>query len=225
MDKNKAVFFATSKMVSYQKETSNGTGTSFFAKYRDNMFLITTAHQLDQVSHVRILLLSESKKNPQKEVITIKRSEFTINSKEDYAWVDASMYLSELLKQKKKLELRAFSLEAVDIEAINFMDDVYFVGYPTGLIDKENLTPLMRRCSFATLYENDFGGEPFFVIDGSVFPGSSGSPVFQVSDHIKLLGIISSSYLTNSGTKQQFVNLGRVIKIDRVLESIQQVYG
>jgi hypothetical protein len=219
--RNKAVFYSTSKMLSYRNQELLGVGTSFFARYLEKMFLITTAHQLDNVTHVKILLLRESLTQKQKEVIMIPKESFIINKRLDFAWVNASKYLIELMKHQKKLELRSFVLAVPEISEMDVLDSIFFVGYPTGLIDTEQLTPLMRRCSFSSIYEHDFGGEEVFIIDGSVFPGSSGSPVFHVGEKIRLLGVISSSYLSEKADGNHFINLGRAIKIAPILRSIQ----
>ncbi len=62
-----------------------------------------------------------------------------------------------------------------DLDAI---EPVVFVGYPNALFDKVNLTPIARRGHTATPVALDYNGQPSFLIDASVFPGSSGSPVF-----------------------------------------------
>lgn len=62
--------------------------------------------------------------------------------------------------------------------AMDTIEDVTFVGYPEALIDEAHFTPIARRGITATPLHLDYGGEPCFLIDASVFPGSSGSPVF-----------------------------------------------
>lgn len=81
----------------------------------------------------------------------------------------------------------AYSLARHDLDAV---EDVAFIGYPRGLYDTRNLTPIMRRGTTATHPAIDYRGEPSFLIDASVFPGSSGSPVV-ISD--------SGSYRTKQG--------------------------
>lgn len=67
--------------------------------------------------------------------------------------------------------------DVADLEAI---EDVYFIGYPSALYDTVNLTPIVRTGTTATPIELKYNGLPAFLIDASVFPGSSGSPVFIV---------------------------------------------
>ena len=58
------------------------------------------------------------------------------------------------------------------------LERVVFVGYPAGLYDSANLTPIARQGMTATPMTLDYQGLPAFVIDAGVYPGSSGSPVF-----------------------------------------------
>lgn len=63
---------------------------------------------------------------------------------------------------------------AKDLDAL---ERVLFVGYPNGIYDRTNLLPVVRAGQTASPPSIDYGGEPAFLIDASVFPGSSGSPV------------------------------------------------
>lgn len=76
----------------------------------------------------------------------------------------------------------------VELDAI---EQVTFIGYPNGLFDTANYLPIARRGSTATPVDVDYRGLPAFLIDASVFGGSSGSPVF-IAD--------SGSYTTRDGS-------------------------
>ena len=66
-------------------------------------------------------------------------------------------------------------LEMIDaIESITLT----FIGYPNGIWDRKNLLPVARRGTTASPIHIDFEKTPRFLIDASVFGGSSGSPVF-----------------------------------------------
>lgn len=58
------------------------------------------------------------------------------------------------------------------------VENLVFIGYPNGLFDTESYLPILRRGLTATPLEVDYQGKPAFLMDASVFPGSSGSPVF-----------------------------------------------
>jgi len=68
-----------------------------------------------------------------------------------------------------------------DIENLDAVEDVLIVGYPKGVMDSVNLNAIARLGVTATPYEYDYEGEPAFLVDASVFDGSSGSPIFFTS--------------------------------------------
>ena len=94
-------------------------------------------------------------------------------------------------------------------EMITPIESITFIGYPNGIWDEINLLPVVRQGTTATAYYYDFQGEPKFLIDASVFPGSSGSPVFiykfgsytkrngnlHVGSLLLFIGIIAEVYL------------------------------
>jgi hypothetical protein len=88
------------------------------------------------------------------------------------------------------------------------IEEITFIGYPDGRHDPKHLTPIVRRGITATPLDLDMGGAPTFLIDGSVFGGSSGSPVFlfnegayrgpdglQIGTRIALVGIIAQTWI------------------------------
>ena len=92
---------------------------------------------------------------------------------------------------------------------LNAIEDVIFVGYPKGIFDTKNLLPIARRGITATPIQVDYNGLPVFLIDASVFPGSSGSPVlianeggfasrqgFTVGSRAWLLGVVARVHLS-----------------------------
>lgn len=64
------------------------------------------------------------------------------------------------------------------LDELDAIETVTFVGYPNGIWDKSNFLPVARRGTTATPLGIDFEGKPQFIVDASVFGGSSGSPVF-----------------------------------------------
>ena len=103
------------------------------------------------------------------------------------------------------------------------IEDVIFIGYPSGLYDNTNKTPLARRGITATPIWNNFKGNESFLVDAGVFPGSSGSPVFiynrgtyptkdgiSVGNRIMFVGIMSQTLKEKNGLND-YLNLGVVI--------------
>lgn len=62
--------------------------------------------------------------------------------------------------------------------SLDALEEVFFMGFPDGRWDSVNKTPIIRRGVTATPVTLPFDGKPEFLIDASVFPGSSGSPLF-----------------------------------------------
>lgn len=130
---------------------------------------------------------------------------------------------------------------------LSVAENVYFVGYPDGRYDQLNNLPLIRTGMIASHPQYDFNGQPEFIIDAQVFPGSSGSPVYIDLTYenfkngqlvvgkkkLKLLGIISMTMIRNNqlqaiptGTKfitQEVLGLGIVFKSTAIRELIDSI--
>lgn len=101
----------------------------------------------------------------------------------------------------------ALALSDEDGEILDALEQVTFLGYPSGLYDGANGMPIARRGITATPPLVDYGGEPVFLIDASVFPGSSGSPVLvadagtfavrgqnRSGQRLVLLGVVAAAF-------------------------------
>ncbi len=86
---------------------------------------------------------------------------------------------------------------------------VMFVGYPDSIRDQMHNLPIARTGSIASLPYVNFDGQPNFLIDAQVWPGSSGSPVFvqgQGDDvPFSLVGVI---HATRRKGDQSDTNIG-----------------
>lgn len=130
---------------------------------------------------------------------------------------------------------------------LSVAQNVLFVGYPDNRYDVNNNLPLVRQGLIASHPKFDFNGNPVFVIDAQVFPGSSGSPVFidlsfenikngQIvlgEKKVKMLGIVSQTMIRNNrlmaipaGTNyltQEVIGLGIVFKSTAIRELIDSL--
>ena len=117
------------------------------------------------------------------------------------------------------------------------MEEIVFIGYPSGLRDEKNSLPLIRRGITATPAWNDFRGKPSFLIDAGVSPGSSGSPVFilnqgayatrtglNVGTRVLFLGVLTSTMVqSNQGTNSVYLGLGTVTRSNVVKDYLSRV--
>ena len=121
------------------------------------------------------------------------------------------------------------------------IEDIIFVGYPNGIYDTLNLTPLVRKGITATPIGLFFKGKPAFLVDSMVFTGSSGSPVFiynkgiysdisgntSIGSRLILVGVISDFHTSNEYLEKRDIaisthlNLGEVIGADKIKELIK----
>jgi len=137
------------------------------------------------------------------------------------------------------------------IAELDAVESVTFVGYPNGIWDSKNLLPVARRGTTASPIEVDFEGTPRFLVDASVFGGSSGSPVFilnqgtyarkdggtVVGSRFHFVGVIAAVYFRTHlnqivavpipthvqpmAQQQEMIDLGIVFKARTVVETIE----
>ena len=100
------------------------------------------------------------------------------------------------------------------------LENIVFIGYPNGLWDSVNNLPIIRTGTSASPVYIDYENEPLFLIDASVFPGSSGSPVFiyqrgvlfdkkgniSTANNIYFLGVLSAVYNASETIPLDFIN-------------------
>lgn len=139
--------------------------------------------------------------------------------------VDLGAFYMEPLKKHSKETLKkdifAIFFDESIIKDDSFLenasdvtDEVFMVGYPTGLWDEVNNLPIIRKGIAASHPALDFNGLSKGVVDIACFPGSSGSPILLYSQNYTdksgntymggskaiLLGLLSSGpVFTNEG--------------------------
>jgi S1-C subfamily serine protease len=170
----------------------------------------------------------------------------------DVAVMPLSWQLDLIARGGKSAFLRAITLDEVaDPNVLQNLDvtaPVLFAGFPNGMFDEKHYLPIFRRGYVATAPDLDFNGAPVFLIDASVFSGSSGSPVFTVGDGLiggtpalKLLGVVSAVYTQSTEgsitwrkspttsvpvpTVEQMIDLGVVFKARCIRETISSFHA
>lgn len=81
--------------------------------------------------------------------------------------------------------------------------DVVIVGYPRGYYDAVNLYPIAKSGMIATRWGSNFNGNPYFLIDAKLFPGSSGSIVIS-----KPIDVVVENNQIYASKEKQFAFLG-----------------
>ncbi len=255
--------------VRIETATANGkgTGTGFIFSYEYDSqyypFIVTNKHVV-KGAHTGWLYFTQSRDG---KPITGLPFRLEVAGGFEAAWyghpkdeIDVAIIpLVPLVQQIKSMGADIFVMPIGDdliptdniISELDALETITFIGYPNGLWDTKNFLPIIRRGITATPASMDFQGEKQFLIDASVFPGSSGSPVFilnigmytnkfgttNVASRIIFLGIVASVFYREDLNKiqimsqptvdvpvavsRQMIDIGIVFKASTIVETIE----
>lgn len=173
-----------------------GLGTGFLYAYtqlewgqNQILFLVTNNHVIQGASQARLVFTEEKDNQPLVGsrvdcLITDLGTEFVSHpdSSIDLCAMPIGSWFVKMEEDAAPPFVRAVPSSMVptanELDDFDAIEDVMFVGYPYGIHDRVNLIPIVRRGMTATPLRLNYQGTPTFLIDASVFSGSSGSPVF-----------------------------------------------
>jgi hypothetical protein len=155
----------------------------------------------------------------------------------DLAFLPLAPILEQLERSGQPAFFRSASPEMVPTpeatEKLGAIEEVTIVGYPSGLRDEHNVLPIVRRGITATPPWIDYRGEPVFLVDAGIYPGSSGSPVFIynegtyhsgnsviVGSRILLLGVIIRTHTRQEKEVNVYLGLGVAIRPVRFMQEV-----
>jgi hypothetical protein len=211
------LFFVTANLEARGPAgTANGTGFIYSVETNRGTahFLVTNKHVLDAANPTLLIQLIAGTPDGRPDygqTVKVLLTD-TPSTRIDHPnpGVDVSLVpFSNVLSQLPKAPFFKSIPESVALtprlaeETVDALEEVIFVGYPNNIFDSTNFTPVARSGMTATPIAIDFDGLPMFLIDASVFPGSSGSPVFLFDK--------SGSFMTKQGGVQiggRFIFLG-----------------
>jgi hypothetical protein len=188
------ILFTTVRIEASLPDNSTSTGTGFVFNYEKNdkqyLFVVTNKHVIKNSIKGKLAFnLSDGEKPILGKVFTINYSNFESQwighpqDDIDVAIMPFAPVLNELYNKGVQIFFKSITSDLIPSdkllrEDIDAVEDIVFVGYPNDIYDRRNLLPVVRRGITATPVSIDFEGKPAFLIDASIFPGSSGSPVF-----------------------------------------------
>lgn len=241
-DVSTQLLFTTIPIVVERDEGDPISGTGFFysipLKDKPNQtvpFIVTNRHVVETGKQAFFEFIERSGAEPKlgspiRAVVPRDALTKFISPTADLAAVPVGEFMSQLEQNQKPVFMRAISPDLIPkpdvLESLAAVEDVTFIGYPGGLRDTKNLLPLIRRGITATPVWSDFQGEPVFLVDAGVFPGSSGSPVFllnqgtyvtpgglSIGNRLLFLGVLSEAFVGQSSPiARAFLGLGKVVK-------------
>lgn len=243
-------YYSVTKIIAYKDgDIELGSGTGFFYNYAGATFLVTNKHVIKNSDFIRLHILeSETFKKVNlgiKTPVKIKTDNFFKNpdKKIDIA-VNCISDVLKKINEEYNLPFCRFVHKDLSKDLDKFIkvfDEIFFTGHPDGMIDEINYLPIAKAGTMATPYHVDFNGGKTFLINASVFGGSSGSPVFSYNrecQKIFFLGILKSTRFTEEPLRnlneneenqiihnalgvRQMIDVGFVIKAECVIETIE----
>ena len=257
--------FFTTVRLEVENDAGGGAGTGFFYSYSEGdtqyIFVVSNKHVvLDAKRGTMLLTLAEGDQPRFGQRFTVTLEDFGAqwfghpDADTDIAVMPFVPVLQRIQQSDRQIYFKVISHSLIpdqaSLQQLDAIEEVIFLGYPNGMFDTANLTPIARVGVTATPIALDYGGRKAFLIDASVFPGSSGSPVFilntgsyspkagglVVGSRLLFLGILSAVFVrVERGefeivdiptaqvpvvTTEQMIDLGYVYKGDMVQETV-----
>lgn len=107
------------------------------------------------------------------------------NSDVDLCAMNLAYFVNDCKRNPPEVFVRYISTDLIpteqQLQELDYMEEVFMVGYPNSLSDKTHNYPIVRRGVTATHPYIDFNGKKEFLADIPNYPGSSGSPLFLYS--------------------------------------------
>lgn len=231
------LLYTTVPIYAHNSDKSLSTGTGFLFSVRESEtesipLLITNYHVLKDAMLGFVELYIGEKGFPTDKTIRVQFDKSIIDGnklgKLDLIAVPLAGTFNDFQNRNIEIFFRTVDQNMVPTkeqeDKLSAIENITFIGYPSGLYDEKNKISIIRQGITATPIWNDFKGEEVFLIDAGVFPGSSGSPVFiynqgtyPVKDGIALgsrlifVGVLSKTMLRDNATGKAYLNLGEVI--------------
>jgi len=165
----------------------------------------------------------------------VKRLKLHQNETVDIVAIDIEDLLKTNMYQSDKHFIGLSSLTNDNLPSsspipIDVTSDVVIASYPREFYDEVNKFPIIKSGIIASSWGLHFNGQPFFLVDAKLFPGSSGGLVISKPTNIAL---INGKMMKNKD--KEFVFLGvyssenlyrsRPIELDGITVTTKESFG
>lgn len=242
-----AALFNTALVEASTKSGDGWDGTGFFVLWLQEpvpeLFLVSNRHVLESVHGVSYHVTLHRK--------STENTGIQLESKNQQIWVDpynpirieldlngnyfehknervdlACIRCTSLLERSDTVLAPLSQNMILDWDSSDLFpsQSVMFVGYPDSIKDRMHNLPIARTGTIASLPHVDFDGQPSFLIDAQVWPGSSGSPVFVKGKGndvpFSLIGVIHATRRKEDRSDTN-IGLGYAVKSSELLSLLR----
>lgn len=260
------LLFTTLRIDTVSGSGVNGSGTGFLFshKYKNQEypFIVTNKHVINGAKSGGITFVKRDGENPKLgDAFRVDFNDFETHwhghpDSDIDVTVIPLMPLVEFMKGRGvEVFFKTVSTENIPTEEqekeLDAFEEIIFIGYPNGIWDSKNYLPIMRKGTTATPPYIDYEGTKKFLIDASVFGGSSGSPVFiyesgtystktgpaKVGTKFYFAGVVAAVYFKTDAhdivslpiptnvkdyvIDKEMIDLGIVFKAQTVVEAVE----
>jgi hypothetical protein len=192
------------------------TATGFFFTNESKLYLVTNRHVVrDELNRLfpdklRLRLHTNAQDHTQNadyDVPLYRDMKSVWREKPGVDLVAIELPMQEMMSRFVLIALAPSLLPPRDL-VVGPGDELLIVGYPRGFSDLVRNYPIVRMGAVASSYPTPFRGQPYFLIDARLHPGTSGSPVFAKPTNIQ-----RTSSMTLVGEYKMFflgVNSGEI---------------
>lgn len=247
-------------------DDSVSVGTGFYFAFEkgengwDRLTIITNKHVIKNSLNLTIYLTPFDTENLPNytanfaTTLNISEKDWIFHPDEivDLCILPFEKFHASLVSEKGDFFIYAYNKEYLadydKLENLSAIETITMIGYPNGIWDKTNNTPVIRQGISASHPKLNYNGKAEILIDCSCFPGSSGSPIlifnpgghttkeghFDMQGRLILLGVLYAgpqyelngeivavpiSTLPNLYTSTKVqLNLGYIIKSEKILD-------
>jgi len=239
-------------VIQLQGGTRIGTGTGFFYIKNDSFYFVTNRHiVLDETKGIKPEALLLNLHTDTNDLTKNDNLEIPLYDEGKPIWYEHKKWKSQgvdiaVLKLDRNEIQNRYVLKALSSE--NLLpkkyplppgQDVFVLGYPRGLSDTKHNLPLARNAMISSSHGVPFRGQPYFLVDATLHPGMSGSPVFtkpsntwvdkkgnvdmKTGNPIYFLGIHSASLSVKLPSGEEPLGLGTVWYGDLIEEIVLSI--
>lgn len=247
------LFLIVTLLVQIQSGQPVGTATGFFYERAEQLYLVTNRHVVrDDQKRIRPEALRVTVHTDAHDMRKVLTADVPLYQRGERRWhvphqennrrIDIAVVELDQQQFRKFPAIRSLSKKNFLPEhvVISPGENLMVVGYPRALRDTVHHLPIVRNATVSSAYGVPFNGDPLFLVDSSLHPGMSGSPVLTkprdalaptgreldglMERGIFFLGVHSSGVSVNVHGTRKPLGLGTVWYA-RLLEEILDSFG